>query len=265
MKKYLVIGNPIDHSLSPKLHNYWFASNKINAIYKKHKANEEELKNLILQVKEKKISGINVTVPFKKKVIPYLDELSLEASKTQSVNTIYLNNNKTVGHNTDIDGFELSIKDIKFDVNNKTIFILGAGGVVSSLIFSLYRMGASKIYVSNRTREKAVNLKKIFNNLVIIDWGEITNFDMIINATSIGLNTNDKINLNFKDVGTNKFFYDVIYNPKKTNFLSEGKKLKNKTENGKKMFIYQASEAFKIWHGLRPEIDDQVKKLLEHD
>ena len=94
MKKFLVIGNPIDHSLSPKLHNYWIKKNNIDAIYEKQKLEERDLKDLISQIKEKKIHGINVTVPFKKSVIPFVDELTLEAKKTKSVNTIYLENNK---------------------------------------------------------------------------------------------------------------------------------------------------------------------------
>ena len=98
MKKFLVIGNPIDHSLSPTLHNYWIENNSINATYEKQKLDESGLEQLILEVKEKKINGINVTVPFKKTIIPYLDELSLEAERTQSVNTIYLKDNKANGH-----------------------------------------------------------------------------------------------------------------------------------------------------------------------
>ena len=105
MRKYLVIGNPIDHSLSPKLHNFWIKSNNIDADYDKKKIEEGEIKNLIQEVKNQKISGVNVTVPFKKTIIPYLDELSLEAKQTQSVNTIVYENNKLVGHNTDIGGF----------------------------------------------------------------------------------------------------------------------------------------------------------------
>ena len=89
MKKFLVIGNPIEHSLSPTLHNYWIKNSGIDAIYEKQKLNENELEQIILLVKEKKIDGINVTVPFKKAIIPFLDELSIEAESTQSVNTIY--------------------------------------------------------------------------------------------------------------------------------------------------------------------------------
>ena len=109
-KKYLVIGNPIEHSLSPELHNYWIKSNNLDAIYEKKKLEVSELENLVSNIKEMKLNGANVTVPFKKKIIPYLDQLSIEAKKTQSVNTIYLEENKVIGHNTDIDGFELGIK-----------------------------------------------------------------------------------------------------------------------------------------------------------
>ena len=137
MKKYLVIGNPIEHSLSPKLHNYWLKENNIDAVYDKKKLDENELKNIISEVKEEKINGINVTVPFKKAVIPFLDELSPEAKDTQSVNTIYLQNGITIGHNTDIAGFELALKYSKYDVSNKDILILGAGGVAPSIIYAV--------------------------------------------------------------------------------------------------------------------------------
>jgi len=263
MKKFLVIGNPIEHSLSPILHNYWIKNNGIDAIYEKQKINEDQLEKLILQVKEKKINGINVTVPFKKAIIPFLDELSTEAESTQSVNTIYLNDHKIIGHNTDIFGFETSIKKSRYNLSDKEVLILGAGGVVPSIIFALNKMKTSKIKISNRTKEKAENIKTVFKNIEIIEWGEVPNFDMIINATSIGLKKNDKINLDFSLISKNKFFYDVIYNPKETNFLKTGQSLGNMTLNGKLMFIYQALSSFKIWHKLEPDVNDNVSKLLD--
>jgi len=263
MKKYLVIGNPIDHSLSPKLQNYWIKNYNIDGIYEKEKLNENQLEKLILDVRNKKIDGVNVTVPFKKAVIPFLDELSIEAESTQSVNTIYLENDKIIGHNTDIDGFNFSLKEIDYDISDKKIFILGAGGVVPSIIYVLNKMKVAEITVSNRTREKAENLRNLFSDLKIVEWGEIADFDMIINATSIGLKKDEEINLDFSSIGKDKFFYDVIYNPKETNFLKTGKKLGNVTENGKLMFIYQAISAFNIWHGVRPTVNDEVIKLLD--
>ena len=263
MKKFLVIGNPIEHSLSPKLHNYWIKKNNINAIYEKQKVGNNRLENLISQLKEKKIYGINVTVPFKNSVISFMDELTPEAEKTQSVNTIYLENNRVTGHNTDIGGFEKSIYNLNIDLTNKKILILGAGGVVPSIIYALTKMKVSEIVLSNRTKEKAENLKKYFKDIKIITWGDITDFDMIINATSLGLKEEDKINLNFPSSCKNKLFYDVIYNPKETRFLKTGKNLDNKIINGKLMFIYQAFLAFDIWHKLKPDVNEQVLKLID--
>ena len=263
MKKYLVIGNPIKHSLSPKLHNHWIKKNNIDAVYDKKQLNENDIEDTILKVRNGEIDGINVTIPFKKSVIPYLDQLTPLANEAQSVNTIYKEKNKVIGHNTDVGGFELGLKSINYNVKNKKVFILGAGGVVSSIILALKKMGSSKIILSNRTKEKAEDLKKIYSDLEIIDWGETPDFNVIINATSLGLKNHDEIKLDYTDMGSNKLFYDVIYNPRQTKFLSKAKQLGNQIENGKMMFVYQAHQAFTIWHKIMPEIDDETIKLLD--
>ena len=124
-------------------------------------------------------------------------------------------------------------------------------------------MGASKITLSNRTKEKAEELKKIFPDLEILDWGEIPEFNMIINATILGLKKDDEIKLDYNDIGPNKLFYDVIYNPNQTRFLSKAKQFGNQVENGKMMFVYQAHQAFTLWHKIMPKIDDETIKLLD--
>ena len=264
MKKYLVIGNPIDHSLSPKLQNWWLKENNIDAKYDKIKLEDHEIKNFIQTIKEQKIAGCNVTVPFKKTVIPFLDKLSPEAEHTQSVNTIIYENGDLVGHNTDIAGFDSAIKKLDFSLNGKKVMILGAGGVVPSIIFALQKMNVQEITISNRTKERAENLKVLFNNIKILEWGNLTDFHMVINATSLGLN-NEKINLKFSSSGNDRLFYDVIYNPHETQFLKMGKQLGCKTENGKTMFVYQALEAFKLWHKIEPKVNTDTFKLLDND
>ena len=263
MKKYLVIGNPIDHSLSPKLHNYWFEKNSINANYGKRKIIKSEIQKVISEIRDNKLDGINVTVPFKNEVIPFLDMLSEESKITQSVNTIYSHNKKLIGHNTDIKGFELSLNETQFNLQNKIAFILGAGGVVSSIIYALEKLGVSKIIVSNRTKQKAENLKKCFSNISVVDWGNQPEFDMIINATSLGLRENDKFGIDFSISGNNKLFFDVIYNPFNTDFSEAGNRSQNILENGLNMFLFQAQKAFSIWHNIEPEINQEVTKLLE--
>ncbi len=154
MKKYLVIGNPIEHSLSPQLHNHWIKENKIDATYDKKQLNESDIEKIIGEVKRGKIDGINVTVPFKKSVIPFLDQLTPLAKEAQSVNTIFIKDNKVVGDNTDIGGFEQALKHINYSVKNKKVFVLGAGGVAPSIILALKRLGTAKIILSNRTKKK---------------------------------------------------------------------------------------------------------------
>ena len=262
MKKYLVIGNPIDHSLSPRLHNFWIKKYNIKAIYEKVKLEKNEIKEIINELKENKIDGINITIPFKKDVIPYLDEMTDIAQETQSVNTIFKKDNKIIGENTDVYGFSEAIKLSSFNPKNKKALILGAGGVSPSIILALKKMGVSVISLSNRTKQKAEDLKKSFPFIKIIDWGETVKSDLIVNATSVGIKTNDEIKLDLSKIG-GQLFYDVIYNPSQTNFLSKAKELGKKTENGKNMFIYQAFKAFKIWHSVNPEVNNQVRDLIK--
>ena len=274
MKKYLVIGNPIEHSLSPQLHNYWIKKNNINAVYDKKQLNESDIEEIITEVKNGKIDGINVTVPFKKSVIPFLDKLTPLANETRSVNTIYKEKENgidtVVGDNTDVGGFKQSLEYINYNVKNKKVFILGAGGVVPSILKALEKLKVSKVYISNRTKEKAKDLEnhyKISLGLETLDWGQSPDFDIIINATSLGLKNSDKIELDYnkyksKFFEKKKLFYDVIYNPSKTNFLLKGEELGNETTNGKMMFICQAQLAFMTWHNILPKIDNETIKLL---
>ena len=262
MRKFLVIGNPVNHSLSPKLHNYWIKKNNLNALYGKLEANKSDLDELCENLKQGKINGLNVTVPFKRLIIEHINVLTGHALRTKSVNTISVENGNLIGHNTDIDGFELSIKKLNYDISNKNILILGAGGVVPSIIYALKRMRVSKIFVSNRTKKKAEELKDLFEDLHVLDWGSLIDFDIIINATSLGLKENDKFELDFTKTGTNKFFYDVIYKPYETNFFYAGK------ENGNTKMVYlcfiPGSKAFNIWHNIKPEVNEEVVEFLKN-
>ena len=278
MKKYLVIGNPIGHSLSPLIHNYWMKKYCLaDSIYEKRKVEEKELNTIIKQIREEEIEGINVTVPFKKLIIPFLDELDFSAEETQSVNTLFKTNNKIVGYNTDRAGFCDTIRKfypkrdnpmMPLPLEGKHIFILGAGGVTSSIISALKSEGANNIILSNRTKEKASELKKLFPELKILDWGKRpSTCNIVINTTSIGLTKDDEIKIDFSDYDKNFhknfLFYDLIYNPKETNFLKKARLRGNKTMNGKMMFLNQAKYAFNIWTNIMPEIDDEVIKLLD--
>jgi shikimate dehydrogenase len=261
-KNFLVIGNPIEHSFSPKLHNYWIKKNNLKASYDKKLLKENEIQQIILDIREEKIHGLNITVPFKKKIIPFLDILSNEAKSSQSVNTVYKNGDKIIGDNTDIDGFKNGLETTSQIIKNKEAFILGSGGVVPSIIIALKKMLISKIYLSNRTKSKALELKKLFPEIEVVEWGKVPSFDIIINATSVGLNEKEEIDIDYKNVSKNKFFYDVTYNPEETKFLRRAKRFGAQTESGKMMFIYQAQKAFFTWHKILPKVDSETLNLF---
>jgi shikimate dehydrogenase len=277
MKKYLVIGNPIEHSLSPLIHNHWIKKYRLpESVYEKKKVDQKDLKNIINEIKDEKIVGVNVTVPFKKSIIPYLDELHKTAKDTQSVNTIHKVDNKIVGYNTDTMGFSRTVHEhynfatpeLATDASRRDFFILGAGGVTPSIITPLqFLVGRSPgvVWVSNRTEKNANQLKKLFPKIELIKWGERPSFfcDIVVNTTSVGLKKDDNINIDFTNIDKKTLFYDLIYNPKETNFLRDARLRGNKTINGKMMFLLQAKEAFRIWTNIAPDIDEEVVKLLD--
>ena len=274
MNKFLVIGNPIDHSLSPKLHNYWFKKYKLtNFIYEKKKITERDIKYIINEIKRGSLSGLNVTVPFKKSVIPFCDKLDKTAEDLQSVNTISKKDGKVIGWNTDSLGFQECLDHFRKDNKGKSVFVLGAGGVTASILDALWGYNPKKVYISNRTKKKAEDLKnqfkEKFQKLELLDWGDKPpgKCDIVVNTTSIGLRSGEKINLDFSDYksfGDKILFIDLIYNHK-TNFLKDAEKRGNSILDGKTMFLGQAKYSFNIWTNILPTIDEDTIKLISND
>ena len=268
--KFAIIGNPISHSLSPIMHNYWFKKYKINAEYELLEIDKSEIQNVINKIKNKEIKGINVTLPYKNFIIPFLNKTINDANETHSVNTVMLDdNNNLIGENTDVFGFQAAyLKSIPNQVNNrKKVLILGAGGVAPSIILALLKSNISDISLSNRTFEKSLFLKKKFKNLNVVKWNDcskdINKFDIVINATSLGLNSNDKFTNDFSNFKKTLVYIDTIYNPAETKMIKYFKSNKIKTFNGLNMFIYQGQKAFYLWNKINPEVDDELLELLE--
>ena len=266
-KSFGIIGNPITHSLSPILHNYWFKKYNIEANYSLLNVTEENLKNVINKIKNKELSGINVTLPYKQKIIPFIDKLINDAQHTNSVNTIFLNSdNIVIGENTDVFGLQAAYLKEVSNAENKKALVIGAGGVSSSVIFSLEKSKVKNISIINRTYEKSLFLKKKFNFLNVLEWKslkqEISKFDIIINATSLGLKDGKDFEFNFENTKDNLIYIDTIYNPLETKTLRFLKENKIKTFNGLEMFIYQGQKSFYLWNKINPEIDDKLLDLL---
>ena len=266
-KKFGIIGNPIGHSLSPVLHNYWFKKYAIDADYSIIETKDNKLQEIIEKIKVGSYSGINVTLPFKQKIINYIDKVVNDAELTGSVNTILLDNDKTViGENTDVYGLQAAyLKEIENDSKKKAL-VIGAGGVSPSIILSIQKTGIRDISITNRTNEKCIFLKKKFNFLNIISWinlkSEIKNFDLIINATSLGLKNGEDFSFNFNNTKNEVIYIDTIYNPLETKTFKYLKEEGRKVFNGLDMFIYQGQKSFYLWNKVNPEIDDELVELL---
>ena len=266
-KLFAIVGNPISHSLSPVLHNYWFNKYNIEADYSLLNIEEKDIVNILKKIRNKELNGVNITLPYKQKIIPFVDQLVNDAKSTSSVNTIYLDDsNSLVGENTDVFGLQAAyLKEIT-NAKNKKALIIGAGGVSPSVIFSLQKSKIKNISIVNRTHEKSIFLKKKFSFLNILEWKslkqEISKFDIIINATSLGLKNGDDFKFNFENVKNNLIYIDTIYNPIETKTLKFLKENKIQTFNGLNMFIYQGQKSFYLWNKINPEIDDQLIDLL---
>ena len=267
-KKFGIIGNPIKHSLSPVLHKYWFEKYNIDADYSILEIADKELPEIVKKIKQGNFTGVNVTLPFKQKIVHHIDKVVNDAELTGSVNTILLDSEKLViGENTDVYGLQAAyLKEIENSFSKKAL-VIGAGGVSPSVILSIKKSGIRNISVTNRTDEKCIFLKKKFNFLNIIPWedlkNEIKNFDIIINATSLGLKNGDDFNFNFINTKSETIYIDTIYNPLETRTFRYLKEEGRRVFNGLDMFIYQGQKSFYLWNKVNPEIDDKLIELLK--
>ena len=268
-KQYGIIGKPLSHSLSPVLHNFWFEKNNLKANYSLIEIEKEQIKDIINKIRNKELHGINVTVPYKQEIIPYLDLVINDAKETSSVNTIYLNNdNKIVGENSDVYGFEQSFisKLNNKDLVEQKFFIMGAGGVAPSLIYALKKKNNKKIFISNRTLQKAEKIKKKFPFIKIILWEkipqEIEGMDIIINATSLGMKNSPDFKILIENLKSVSVYYDVVYNPLETKMLRNFKEKKIKTFNGLEMFLFQGQKSFSLWNKIIPIVDENLKEII---
>ena len=268
-----VIGKPLKHSFSPIIHNYWLRKYSKPYIYEKKEIDSSFLPNIISQMKNKKLIGVNVTIPYKRNVYNLLKNLDINAKKSKAVNTIYLKDEKVFGQNTDGVGYCQALKqEMNFDVKNKNILVLGSGGASFGIVSELINRGVSKIIVSNRTLEKSYELIKNFKNKItkfeVMKWEELkpsSNTDLIINTTSFGMKKNQEIQVNIQNLKNSTIYSDIIYNPKKTLTMKTFEDKGFLTQNGLGMLVNQAAEAFRLWFNINLTKQDinEAKDLCE--
>lgn len=269
-----IIGDPVEHSLSPGMHNAAFDSVGLDHIYVPFNVKTEELEDAINGARAMGIRGLNITIPHKTEVIKYLDYLDIAAGLIGAVNTIEFGENGAVGHNTDGIGAIRAIEEVT-PVKEKKIMVLGVGGAARAISFQLLLSEAENLVISNRTIEKAQELKddlveKLDQEVIITDLGsdlkkELEDTDILINTTPIGMYPN----INHKPLVTADMMHkelivnDIVYNPLKTGLIMEAEKAGAKTISGIKMLMYQGIESFKIWTGIEPPIEIFQNALLK--
>lgn len=267
-----LIGNPVEHSFSPLMHNAAFKALNLDYTYVAFDVNPADLKTAINGAKSLNIKGFNVTIPHKINVMKYLDKLDDIAKLIGAVNTIDFKDLK--GYNTDGIGAIKAIEEID-SVKNKNIVIAGAGGASRAISFYLAKYGADKITILNRNIDKAKNLANdILNSNLIEDIktdsiSQINNYlndsDILINTTPVGMspNINDKPIASAENMHEDLIVFDAVYNPNETVLLKEAIKANAKPVYGIKMLLYQGAESFKIWTGQNPPIDVMEEILIK--
>lgn len=255
MKKFCVIGYPINHSKSPNLHNAGFREMEIDAEFTAIEVKPEDLDSW-MKNEFPKYTGVAVTIPHKEKIKKYVDQETEAAQKIGAINTLYRNEGLVIGTNTDCLGALKAIQTELLNLKNKKVLILGAGGASRAIIFAL-QAPEMDISIWNRTKEKAIKLAEEFEinaveNLRVVNSD---NFDLIVNATSVGLKEwKSPISSDF--FSSQQVVFDIVYEPLETKFLSDAQAKEASIVTGDKMLVFQAIEQFKIWHGieLEPEV-----------
>ena len=262
-----ILGNPLKQSMSPILHNYWIKQNGLKYCYCKFQL--ENIKGINKAIKKLNIKGLNVTIPFKKKIIKYLDKVDKTSSLLQAVNTIKNNNGLLEGYNTDVKGFLQGLDDFKSLSINKPAVILGAGGACEAVIHSLKEKGIKEIYLMNRTTRKAEAIAEKYSKVLVKRWMKkdiINNVGLIVNTTSLGMIGYPSLPLSLSQVDRDTKVYDIVYNPLETQLIKEAKKNKLDYITGLSMFLGQAQESFKIWFKTKPTINryliDKIKNNI---
>lgn len=257
MNRFVVMGDPIQHSLSPVIHSLFAEQFNIDIEYTKLETNQNNLQQRINEFFDAGGKGVNLTSPLKETAIKYIANLSSRAKEAQSVNTLYLKDGVVFGDNTDGVGF---MKSLEIEISDRNILILGAGGSVKGIIHDIVSTVPSSIHIVNRNTEKANLLASKYNHITTSSYEKLNqkSYDIVINTTSV-LDDNIKI---FEQLNIQaEYFLDLQYN-KRSGFynwcLQEGIQ---RYYSGLRMFIEQAAEGFYIWHGVKPNTSIVLEKL----
>lgn len=243
MKIFGVIGNPVSHSLSPALHGMLYEQTGFDGNYSRYPVAKDEIKNVITAMKTLGISGINVTSPYKRDIIPFMDELSSEAAEIGAVNTVHLREDGTVmGHNTDSYGFAESLLHAGIEIAGKSFVVCGTSGAGKAVCHALNQYGAAKVVTASTNAE---------NGVAYSELEHMHGIDVIVNCTPLGMRPHeDESPVPPHIFGNFSAAVDLIYNPWETVFLRGANRAGLKTLNGLPMLVFQGIRSFELWTGI---------------
>ena len=268
-KTYAIIGDPIDHSLSPNIHNAAFKELRLDCTYIAYRIPKGELAAGIESLKKIKISGFNVTIPHKVEMIKYLDSADDDCKMIGATNTVSNDDGNLRGYNTDMDGFLDPIRKRRIPIKESHILLIGAGGAARAIVAGFAKEKAKKITIANRTIQNSELLVQ-FANKIGIDANTVTleqvgetasNYNFIVNATSIGM-SNEPSPISTKTINEKSVVYDIVYKPINTDLITQAKKNGATIIYGYEMLLAQAARAFKIWHGIDAPYETMKKAIL---
>ena len=265
-----VIGDPILHSKSPILHRFWLNQNNINGHYIPLKVSKINLELVLKTLPKMGFSGVNVTVPHKESVLKIANKITQSASQIGSANTLtFLPCGGFKADNTDGYGFlkNLEENESEWDPSNAKVLIIGAGGASRAVISALLNSGVSKIVITNRTHERANELKEYFDRKIdVIKWNEKEQFlgeiNTLVNTTTLGMLGCENLDLPLSSINKGTIVLDLVYNPIKTTLLQNAEKQGCKIIDGLGMLLHQATPGFKEWFGIEPKITNEIRKRI---
>jgi len=266
-----VLGDPVDHSLSPRMHNAAFKELGLGYVYVAFNPSKRNLGDAVRAVKVLGLAGLNVTVPYKQDVMRYVDRLTPSAKAIGAVNTIYADGRKLIGNNTDAPGFTAALTAAGCRPRNKRVLVIGAGGAARAVVHALVDSRAADVVIANRTLRKAVRLAKDFGgvraHLRAADLDLLDDFDfldsrqLVVNTTSVGLKDGAFLDYDVKATPADCVHFDLAYGENPTAFLDLARKAKRPTIDGRHMLVHQGALAFKLFTGRRAPVDVMAKAI----
>jgi len=275
MLKLGIIGYPLGHSLSPSMHNAALKELEIQGNYVAFETPPNKLFERIEFLKVEGIKGFNVTIPYKEKIIKYLDDIDNSGKIVGAVNTVIIDENKKLyGYNTDVSGFVQAIpNEWQEKIKSKKAAVLGSGGSARAILAGLIELKIQEISIFARNQEKSLELKEIFSNIKInclplTENLDLSEFSIVINTTPLGMQgINEGISpLSLKSIETlpkDALVYDIVYKPLKTKLLEYAEKRNLKTLNGIEMLLLQGAKGFELWTGQKPPVEIMRKALIK--